>query len=70
MKKYFEISKSHIIISQSIKKFIAEISNHKTEIIKPVKIEEPRIDAGHNASPTSIMIEEQPKIEEPPKEEN
>jgi len=32
----FEISKSHIIISQSIKKFIAEIGNYKLEIVKPV----------------------------------
>jgi len=32
----FEISKSHIIISQSIKKFIAEIENYKLEIVKPV----------------------------------
>lgn len=32
----FEISKSHIIISQSVKKFLAEIANYKTEIIKPM----------------------------------
>jgi hypothetical protein len=32
----FEISKSHIIISQSVKKFITEISNYKTEIVKPI----------------------------------
>ncbi|MNQ82776.1 hypothetical protein D3C85_978370 [compost metagenome] len=31
----FEISKSHIIISQSVKKFITEISDFKTEIFKP-----------------------------------
>lgn len=31
----FEISKSHIIISQSVKKFLAEIANYKTEVIKP-----------------------------------
>jgi hypothetical protein len=34
--KDFEISKNHIIISQSVKKFIAEISNHKTEFVKPI----------------------------------
>jgi hypothetical protein len=38
----FEISKSHIIISQSIKKFTTEINNYKTEIIKPFKIDVPR----------------------------
>jgi hypothetical protein len=32
----FEISKSHIIISQSVKKFLTEIGNHKTEVIKPI----------------------------------
>jgi len=31
----FEISKSHIIISQSVKKFLAEIDNYKTMVIKP-----------------------------------
>jgi hypothetical protein len=31
----FEISKSHIIISQSVKKFLTEIGNYKTEVIKP-----------------------------------
>lgn len=40
----FEISKSHIIISQSIKKFATEISNHKTEIIKPIKIDAPKVE--------------------------
>lgn len=35
----FEISKSHIIISQSVKKFLAEIENYKTEPIKPIVIE-------------------------------
>ena len=53
-----------MIITNDKKKF-KEISVE----IPPVKIEEPRIDAGHNASPTSIMIEELPKIEEPPKTE-
>lgn len=37
----FEISQSHIIISQSIKKFTTEISNHKTEIIK---IDKPKVE--------------------------
>jgi hypothetical protein len=32
----FEISKSHIIISQSVKKFLNEISNYKTEIVNPI----------------------------------
>ena len=32
----FEISKSHIIISQGVKRFIGEIGNYKTEIIKPI----------------------------------
>lgn len=32
----FEISKSHIIISQSVKRFLAEIDNHKTQVIKPI----------------------------------
>ena len=32
----FEISKSHIIISQSVKRFITEISNYKTGIVKSV----------------------------------
>ena len=40
----FEISKSHIIISQSIRKFTAAISNHKTEIIKSVKIDVPKLE--------------------------
>lgn len=31
----FEISKSHIIISQSVKRFLTEIENYKTEVIKP-----------------------------------
>lgn len=35
----FEISKSHIIISQSLKKFITEIGNYKTEVIKPIASE-------------------------------
>ena len=35
----FEISKSHIIISQSIKRFLSEIGNHKIEIVKPVASE-------------------------------
>ena len=40
----FEISKSHIIISQSIKKFTAEISSNTKEIVKPVQIYDPLID--------------------------
>lgn len=32
----FEISKSHIIISQSVKRFLSEIGNYKTEVIKPI----------------------------------
>lgn len=32
----FEISKSHIIISQSVKKFIGEINDFKTETLKPL----------------------------------
>ncbi|MBK0371302.1 toll/interleukin-1 receptor domain-containing protein [Flavobacterium agrisoli] len=32
----FEISKSHIIISQSVKKFISEVNDFKTEILKPL----------------------------------
>ena len=36
----FEISKSHIIISQSVKKFITEINNYKSEIIKPPVLSE------------------------------
>ena len=35
----FEITKSHIIISQSVKKFITEIDNYITEIDKPILIE-------------------------------
>lgn len=35
----FEISKSHIIISQSVKRFLTEIGNYKTEVIKPTAIE-------------------------------
>lgn len=35
----FEISKSHIIISQSVKRFLTEIGNYKTEVIKPLVIE-------------------------------
>lgn len=35
----FEISKSHIIISQSVKRFLTEIGDYKTEVIKPVVIE-------------------------------
>lgn len=45
----FEISKSHIIISQSVKKFLAEIQNYNTETIKPIatvqKQEEPIVQA-------------------------
>jgi len=36
----FEISKSHIIISQSVKRFITEINNYKPEIIKPQVLSE------------------------------
>ncbi|RYJ39311.1 TIR_2 superfamily protein [Flavobacterium anhuiense] len=36
----FEISKSHIIISQSVKKFISEINSYKPEIAKPPVISE------------------------------
>lgn len=32
----FEISKSHIIISQSVKRFLTEIGNYKTDVIKPI----------------------------------
>lgn len=54
----FEISKSHIIISQSIKKFISEISNHKTEISKTVKIDEPKVEEKIFATQTKpITIE-------------
>ena len=63
-KKRKTILSALMIITNDKKKF-KEISVE----IPPVKIEEPRIDAGHNASPTSIMIEELPKIEEPPKTE-
>lgn len=35
----FEISKSHIIISQSVKKFLTEIGNYKTDVIKSTAIE-------------------------------
>lgn len=35
----FEITKSHIIISQSVKKFITEIGNFKTEDVKPITSE-------------------------------
>lgn len=34
--KDFEISKSHIIISQSVKKFTTEINNHNIEVVKPI----------------------------------
>ncbi len=34
----FEISKNHIIISQSVKRFLTEIENHKIEVIKPTVI--------------------------------
>ena len=54
----FEISKSHIIISQSIKKFTTEISNHKTEIIKSVKIDEPKVEE------KTFVIESKPIITE------
>jgi hypothetical protein len=63
-KKRKTILSALMIITNDKKKF-KEISVE----IPPVKIEEPCIDAGHNASPTSIMIEELPKIEEPPKTE-
>jgi hypothetical protein len=36
----FEISQKHIIISQSVKKFITEINNYKSEIIKPPVLSE------------------------------
>lgn len=61
----FEISKSHIIISQSIKKFIAEISNHKTEIIKPVKIEEPKVEEKIFATETKPVTIEKSEIKQP-----
>ena len=35
----FEISKSHIIISQSVKRFLTEIGNYKTEVIKTISNE-------------------------------
>ncbi len=35
----FEITKNHIIISQSVNKFLAEIGNYETEVIKPTAIE-------------------------------
>lgn len=34
----FQISKSHIIISQSVKKFLTEINNHQSSIINPILI--------------------------------
>lgn len=36
LSKDFEISKSHVIISQSVKKFLYEITNYEVEIIKPI----------------------------------
>ena len=63
-KKRKTILSALMIITNDKKKF-KEISVE----IPAAKAEEPRVDAGHNASPTSIMIEELPKIEEPPKTE-
>jgi len=39
----FEITKSHIIISQSVKKFIAEVGNYRGEIVKPIAREVTKI---------------------------
>lgn len=50
----FEISKSHIIISQSVKKFLTEITNYKIEIPTPVvnevvkKLEKPDVKEENN----------------------
>ena len=54
----FEISKSHIIISQSIKKFTTEINNHKTEIIKPVKIDVPKVEEKTFVAEPKLIITE------------
>lgn len=61
----FEISKSHIIIAQSIKKFIAEISNQKTEILKPVKIDEPKVEQKIVATETKPITIEKIEIKQP-----
>lgn len=54
----FEISKSHIIISQSIKKFIREISNHTTEMIIPTKVYEPKIVEKPSISESNTIVPE------------
>ena len=59
-KKRKTILSALMIITNDKKKF-KEISVE----IPAAKVEEPCIDAGHNASPTSVMIEELPKTEEP-----
>lgn len=41
LSKDFEISKNHVIISQSVKKFLYEINNYKTNISEVLKKEEP-----------------------------
>lgn len=58
----FEISKSHIIISQSIKKFTTEISNHKTQA---VKIEDPKVDKKIFVQETNPVIIEKIEVKQP-----
>ena len=53
----FEISKSHIIISQSVKKFIREIGNYKPEIAKPVVVEAVKKQEKQDSREESIKIE-------------
>ncbi|MCX6733921.1 MAG: toll/interleukin-1 receptor domain-containing protein [Candidatus Peregrinibacteria bacterium] len=53
----FEISKNHIIISQSINKFITEIGKYKSEIIKPPTREVVQIHEKPNIEKEKIKIE-------------
>jgi TIR domain len=55
----FEISKSHIIISQSVKRFISEISNYKTEPIKQAVIDTIK-------KPEKPIVKEESKTPQPP----
>jgi hypothetical protein len=63
----FEISKNHIIISQSIKKFTTEISNHKIEINKPIKIYESKVEEKILATETKPIILEKIENKQPTK---
>lgn len=58
----FEISKSHIIISQSVKKFLAEITNYKTDVIKPSATELTKVQEVPIVKKETIKVEHKKEI--------